>query len=80
LVESLSVFGPALRAVTGAIKSAGFSDHAAFANVLHEVINQVYLLASLDIFYFSGWTTLILIAVCWLARRPAGGVAPAGGE
>jgi MFS transporter, DHA2 family, multidrug resistance protein len=80
LVESLSVFDPALREVTATFKSVGFSDGAAAASVLHEVINQGYLLASLDIFYFSGWATLILIIACWLARRPAGGVAPAGGE
>jgi DHA2 family multidrug resistance protein len=80
LVESLSVFDPALRQVTGTIKSLGFSDHAAAASVLHEVINQGYLLASLDLFYFSGWATLILIAACWLARRPAAGAAVAGGE
>jgi DHA2 family multidrug resistance protein len=80
LVESLSVFDPALRGITTAIKSAGFSDQAAAANVLHEVTNQGYLLASLDLFYFSGWTTLALIAACWLARRPAAGAAPAGGE
>ena len=80
LVESLSVFDPALREATAAIKSLGFSGQAAAGNVLHEVINQAYLLSSLDLFYFSGWTTLILIAACWMARRPAGGTAPAGGE
>jgi DHA2 family multidrug resistance protein len=80
LVESLSVFDPALREATAAIKSLGFSGQAAAGNVLHEVINQAYLLSSLDLFYFSGWTTLILIAACWMARRPAGGAAPAGGE
>jgi MFS transporter, DHA2 family, multidrug resistance protein len=71
LVESLSVFDPALRHVTTTIKGLGFSDHAAAANVLREVINQGFLLSSLDLFYFSGWATLILIAACWLARRPA---------
>ena len=80
LVESLTVFDPALREVTTAIKTAGFSDHAALANVLHEVTNQGYLLASLDLFYFSGWTTLVLIGACWLARRPAGTAAAAGPE
>jgi MFS transporter, DHA2 family, multidrug resistance protein len=80
LVESLSVFDPALRETTTAIKGLGFSDHAAAANVLNEVINQGYLLSSLDLFYFSGWTTLILIAACWLARRPAAGAVVAGGE
>jgi hypothetical protein len=38
------------------------------------------LMSSLDLFYLSGWTTLILIAFCWMAHRPAGGAAPVGGE
>jgi MFS transporter, DHA2 family, multidrug resistance protein len=79
LVESLSVFDPALRHVTASIKRLGFSDHAAAANVLHEVINQGFLLSSLDLFYFSGWATLILIAACWLVRRPAATAAVGGG-
>src|SRR3569833_583581 len=80
LVESLSAFDPALREVTASIQHAGFSSQAALANVLREVITQGYLLASLDLFYLSGWATLILIGVCWLARRPAAGAAVAGGE
>ena len=80
LVESLSVFDPALRQVTATIKGLGFSDQGAAANVLHEVVNQGYLLSSLDLFYFFGWTTLILIGACWLVRRPAAKAAVAGGE
>jgi len=80
LVESLSVFDPALRQVTDTVRNAGLSEQAALANVLHEVTNQGYLLASLDLFYFSGRTTLILVAVCWLARWPAAAAAPVGGE
>ncbi|HEY6923747.1 MAG TPA: MFS transporter, partial [Steroidobacteraceae bacterium] len=80
LVESLSVFDTALQQVTSTLKTLGLSGQSAAASVAHEVTNQGYLLASLDLFYFSGWTTLILIAVCWLARRPAAGAAPAGGE
>jgi len=80
LVESLSAFNPRLHSVTSALESLGFSAHSAAANVLHEVVNQAFLLSSLDLFYFSGWATLILIAACWLVRRPAGGAAVAGGE
>jgi MFS transporter, DHA2 family, multidrug resistance protein len=78
LVESLSVFDPTLREVTTTIKGLGFSDHGAAAKVLNEVINQGFLLSSLDLFYFSGWATLILIATCWLVRRPAAKAVVAG--
>lgn len=80
LVESLSVFDPALRAATNTAKGLGLSAHSAAAKILDEVINQGFLLSSLDLFYFSGWATLILIAACWLVRRPAGKAVIAGGE
>jgi MFS transporter, DHA2 family, multidrug resistance protein len=80
LVESLSVFDPKLREVTSTLKHLGFSAHSAAANVLHEVVNQAFLLSSLDLFYFSGCATLILIAACWLVRRPSAGAVAAGGE
>ncbi len=80
LVESLSVFDPAFHQVTATLKYLGLSGQSALASVAHEVTSQSYLLASLDLFYFSGWTTLVLIALCWLVRRPASAVAPVGGD
>ena len=58
----------------------GFSDSSAAASVLQEVVNQGYLMSSLDLFYFFGWITLLLIMLCWSVRRPLPGAAAAGGE
>jgi len=80
LVESLSVFDPKLRQVMAALRHLGLNGHSAAAAVLHQVINQAFLLSSLDLFYFSGWATLILVGACWLVRRPAVGSVIAGGE
>lgn len=80
LVESLSSFDPPLREVTAAIHGLGVSGHGAAAGILNEVVNQGFLLSSLDLFYFSGWATLILIAACWLVRRPVAKAVSAGGE
>ncbi len=80
LVESLSVFDPALREATSAIKGIGFGDQSAGAAILHQVVDQSYLMSSLDLFYFFGWTTLILIVVCWLVRRPVAKAGVVGGE
>jgi hypothetical protein len=52
----------------------------AMGAVIKAVVNQAYLLSSLDLFYLFGWTVLLLIPICWIARRPAGGGAVAGGE
>jgi len=80
LVESLSAFSPSLRESVHNIISFGLSDRSADAAVLKGVIGQAYLLSSLDLFYLFGWTVLLLIPICWIARRPAGGGAVAGGE
>ncbi len=80
LVESLSAFDPSLREVTRSLQGLGFSDHSAAANILNQVIDQGFLLSSLDLFYFSGFATLALIGVCWLVRRPTGGPVVGGGE
>jgi MFS transporter, DHA2 family, multidrug resistance protein len=80
LVESLSVFNPKLRQAEAALGHLGLSAQSAAAAVLHGVVNQGFLLSSLDLFYFSGWATLALVAACWLVQRPAAGKTVAGGE
>ena len=80
LVESLTAFSPAFRQGVRNIMSFGLSDRSADAAVIKEVVNQAYLLSSLDLFHLFGWSVLLLIPICWIARRPAGGGAVAGGE
>jgi MFS transporter, DHA2 family, multidrug resistance protein len=80
LVESLTVFNPTLREGIGGFMHLGLSDRGAAAAVLKGVVGQAYLLSSLDLFYLFGWTVLLLIPICWIAHRPAGGTAAVGGE
>jgi len=80
LVESLSAFSPTFREGIGNFTRLGLSDGGAAAAVLKGVVSQAYLLSTLDLFYLSGWTVLLLIPICWIARRPAGGAAVVGGE
>jgi DHA2 family multidrug resistance protein len=48
--------------------------------VLKGVVGQAYLLSTLDLFHLFGWMVLLLIPICWIARRPASGAVVAGGE
>jgi MFS transporter, DHA2 family, multidrug resistance protein len=80
LVESLTAFSPVFRQGLRNIMSFGLRDRSADAAVLKGVVNQAYLLSALDLFYLFGWTVLLLIPICWIARRPAGRGAVAGGE
>jgi DHA2 family multidrug resistance protein len=73
LVESLSAFDPGYSGALTQLHSQGFGGLSAAAKVLQEVIGQGYLLSSLDLFYFSGWLVMLLLPLCWLVRRPAGG-------
>jgi MFS transporter, DHA2 family, multidrug resistance protein len=79
LVDSLSAFSPPLREGVQNFMNLGLTDRSADAAIVKGVVAQAYLLSSLDLFYLSGWTVLLLIPLCWMARRPAGGEAVAGG-
>jgi DHA2 family multidrug resistance protein len=80
LVESLSAYDPGYSSALAQLRAHGFGGDSAPAMVLHQVIGQGYLLSSLDIFYFSGWLVVLLIPLCWLVRRPAGGAAVGAAE
>jgi len=80
LVESLSAYDPAYTKALSHIHALGYGGDSAAALVLRQVIGQGYLLSSLDIFYFSGWLVMLLIPLCWLVRRPAGGTAAVAAE
>lgn len=73
LVESLSAYDPGYSSTLAQLHARGFAGDSAAAMVQQQVIGQGYLLSSLDIFYFSAWLVILLIPLCWLVRRPAGG-------
>ena len=73
LVESLTTFNPTFTAATTQLHQQGFSDAGGAAAILRVVTGQAYLMSSIDIFYVSGWLALLMIPLCWLVRRPAGG-------
>jgi DHA2 family multidrug resistance protein len=80
LVESLSAYDPGYSSALTQLHAYGFGGDSAAARVLQQVIGQGYLLSSLDFFYFSAWLVMLLIPLCWLVRRPAGGAAAVGAE
>ena len=67
------MYDPALQQTLTQLHGLGLSDQGAAAVIMRGVIGQGYLLSSLDIFYFSGWLALLLIPLCFVVRRPAGG-------
>ncbi|MBI1181055.1 MAG: DHA2 family efflux MFS transporter permease subunit [Alphaproteobacteria bacterium] len=81
LAETSSRFDPTAKAALSHLHNLGMNDGQAVGALAHELVRQAYLLASTDIFWISGWGSLVMMALIWLARKPAGhGAAPPGGD
>ncbi len=80
MVESLNAYDPSYTHALAQLQQHLANAAAAPAAVLKQVIGQSYLLASLDIFQLSGVLALVLIPLCWIARRPHGAAAAAAAD
>jgi len=77
LAEATSVYEPAMQQAMQSLHHFGFSDLQSYAMILHTLVNQAYLMASIDLFWLSTWVALALTGVIWLTRRAVGSGAPA---
>jgi DHA2 family multidrug resistance protein len=79
LAEASSVYDPTLQQAAGQLHAMGLNDQQSLAALTRGLVEQSYLLSSLDYFYVSAWITLGMIGIVWFARRPrvASGVAAA---
>jgi DHA2 family multidrug resistance protein len=81
LADSSSAYNPALQQALDRLHGFGFTDLQAYALLARNLASQAYLLSSVDLFWISGWLSVAMIAVVWLARRAvSGGGAPASAE
>jgi DHA2 family multidrug resistance protein len=81
LAAGTSVYDPPMQQALSQMHSLGMSDGTALAALNQQMVNQAYLLSSLDFFWISSWLTLFMIALLWLTRRPAiGGAAHVAAE
>ena len=76
LAEASSVYDPTLQQAMHGLHAAGFNDPQSIAVLTRGLVNQAYLLSSLDYFWISAWLCLAMIIPVWFAHRPTGG-APA---
>jgi len=81
LADGLTAFAPALKAVVAGLHRLGLPELGAQAAITHTLTGQAYMLAADDIFYVSGWLSLILIGMVWLCRpAKSGGGAPVAAD
>ncbi len=81
LADSSSIFNPIMQQAVDRLNHFGFTDAQAYRLLARSLSDQAYLLSSDDLFWISGWLSVAMIGVVWLARRAvSGGGAPVGGE
>jgi DHA2 family multidrug resistance protein len=81
LVETSTRFSPVMRQALENAHHLGLTQTQSYGLIQQTIVSQSYVLSSLDLFWLSGWLSLGMIPLVWMARatRPAGGVA-AGGD
>jgi DHA2 family multidrug resistance protein len=70
LSESSSSASIAFGQAVAHLNQMGMTDTQAAASISRQAVGQAYLLASDDFFLFSAWTSVILMATVWIARKP----------
>jgi DHA2 family multidrug resistance protein len=67
------VYAPAYQQSLAQMHQFGLNDRTAAGVMTQSLVEQSYLLSSLDLFYLSAWLCVALIPLCFLVRRPAAG-------
>jgi DHA2 family multidrug resistance protein len=69
LADSSSAYNPAMQAALDHLHHLGFSDLQAYGVLARSLAGQAYTMASDDLFWLSGWLSIAMIVIVWLARR-----------
>ncbi len=70
LADTATTYSPVFRAAMERLNHLGFSDLQAYALMTHNLLMQAYLKASTDLFWVSGWLSVVGIGLIWFTRRP----------
>jgi DHA2 family multidrug resistance protein len=71
LTEMGNPFSPVFRQATDQLQSLGLSPLQAAGSVYRQIINQAYLLSSLELFWICAIMAVLMIPVVWFCRKPA---------
>jgi DHA2 family multidrug resistance protein len=80
LADSSSIYNPPMQQAVTHLHSFGLTDLQSYTVLARNLTTQAYLLSSDDLFWISGWLSIALIAMVWMARRAVSGGAVVGGE
>nr|WP_220129690.1 DHA2 family efflux MFS transporter permease subunit [Sphingomonas chungangi] len=71
LTEGGTLFSPIYRQAVDQLQHLGMDQLQAAGSIYRQIINQAYLLSSLELFWISGWLCVVMIPAIWLCRKPA---------
>jgi DHA2 family multidrug resistance protein len=77
LAESSSLYDPALLEAVDRARGLGLDTQQSLGALTRAMVEQSYLLSSLDYFWVSAWLSLAMIGLVWWTHRPTGGQAAA---
>ncbi|GAA4760827.1 DHA2 family efflux MFS transporter permease subunit [Stakelama sediminis] len=70
--EHFTAFAPGYRQAVDKLESLGANALQASGAITHQMVQQAYLLSVDDLFWVSGWISIVMIVLVWFARRPKG--------
>jgi DHA2 family multidrug resistance protein len=80
LADLSSAYNPTMQQAVDRLHHLGLTDMQAYGVLARSLASQAYLLASDDLFWISGWLSIAMIGVIWLARRAYSRGAPVAAD
>jgi DHA2 family multidrug resistance protein len=80
LSDSTSLNDPLMAQALARLHDAGNSSTVSLGILTRGLINQAYMLSSIDFFWISGWICLGVLPLVWLTHRALGGGGPAAAD
>jgi DHA2 family multidrug resistance protein len=70
LAEASSAYSPALQQSLAKLQELGLNDTQSLGVINRTLVEQSYLLSTLDYFYASTFAAMALVLLVWFTRRP----------
>jgi MFS transporter, DHA2 family, multidrug resistance protein len=69
LAETPNVYNPTLHQAVHLLGTRHLTELKSYGVITYQMINQAFLLSSLDIFWISGWLSVAMLGIVWLSRH-----------
>ncbi|HKD21830.1 MAG TPA: DHA2 family efflux MFS transporter permease subunit [Rhizomicrobium sp.] len=69
LAETPTIYNPHLHQAVQGLGTQHLPELQSYGVITHQMINQAFLLSSLDIFWISGWLSVAMLGIVWLSKH-----------